>query len=599
MTDKLTLAPIPKNLTHGHGLYNLSGNLYTKLDTKDPQSLIPAANQTGLNWEITTSPETQREQIGLIIRMDDSSDIPAEGYALEITPNGIEIIASAPAGAFYGACTLAQIIMQSDNALPCVSISDWPDYPNRGIMLDISRDKAPTMETLYLLADNLASWKINQLQLYTEHTFAYPAHPTVWKNASPMTGEQIMQLDAYCKTKFIKLVPNQNSFGHMERWLMHDEYRQMAEMPDGGETAWGFRAIPTGLCPIDEKSVPFLAGLYDELLPHFSSKPFNVGLDETIDLGYGRSKSICEELGTGRVYLDFLLKVYTLTKERGRKMMFWGDIIMKHPELIPELPKDIIALEWGYEYDHPFAGHGSKFRESGIAFYVCPGASNWNTFAGRTRNAIGNITSAARSGLENGAIGLLNTSWGDNGHWDPLPVAYTGFMAGAMASWNAQADVTDTLADALSLHAFGDRTGKIGKAFYDLGNIYLCFTKRTFNNTIPWQMLFGKLNNTKLIEGITLKEFEEMDCKLEEIAESLKGDQMTAPDADTVRSELNFIINILRLSSEVGKMRLSGKISADLSNKIDTIKQEHRRIWLLRNRPGGLEDSVGRIVTLQ
>jgi hypothetical protein len=277
-------------------------------------------------------------------------------------------------------------------------------------------------------------------------------------------------------------------------------------------------------------------------------------------------------------------------------MMFWGDIIMKHPELIPELPKGIIALEWGYEFDHPFAGHTSKFRESGIAFYVCPGASNWNTFAGRTQNAIGNITSAAKSGLANGAIGLLNTSWGDNGHWDPLPVAYTGFMAGAMASWNSQADVENNLADALSLHAFGDRAGKIGKAFYDLGNIYLCFAKRTFNSAIPWQMLFMQFDNPTIIKGITLKEFECMDRKLAEIAESLKGDQMTAPDADTVRAELNFIINILRLASEVGKMRLSGKISADLNSKIDVIKREHSHVWLLRNRPGGLEDSLAKLM---
>ena len=56
-----------------------------------------------------------------------------------------------------------------------MKITDWPDYPQRGVMLDISRDKVPSMETLYQLIDLLASWKINQLQLYTEHTFAYRA----------------------------------------------------------------------------------------------------------------------------------------------------------------------------------------------------------------------------------------------------------------------------------------------------------------------------------------------------------------------------------------------------------------------------------------
>src|SRR6185369_4793545 len=102
-------------------------------------------------------------------------------------------------------------------------------------MLDISRDKVPTMKTLYELVDLLASWKINQLQLYTEHTFAYRNHEDVWKKASPMTAEEIRDLDEYCAERFIDLVPNQNSFGHMERWFEHPEYLQLAEAPNGYE----------------------------------------------------------------------------------------------------------------------------------------------------------------------------------------------------------------------------------------------------------------------------------------------------------------------------------------------------------------------------
>ena len=97
-------------------------------------------------------------------------------------------------------------------------------------MLDISRDKVPTMETLYALVDLLAGWKINQLQLYTEHTFAYRQHPEVWAEASPLTGQEILGLDAYCRKRFVELVPNQNSFGHMHRWLKHARYAPLAEV---------------------------------------------------------------------------------------------------------------------------------------------------------------------------------------------------------------------------------------------------------------------------------------------------------------------------------------------------------------------------------
>ena len=172
-------------------------------------------------------------------------------------------------------------------------IVDWPDYAHRGVMLDITRDRVPTMQTLYALVDLLASLKLNQLQLYTEHTFAYAGHDIVWQDASPMTGEEVLLLDAYCRDRYVELVPNQNSFGHMHRWLKFDEYRPLAESPDG--ILHGFSTVkePYSFCPIDPGSIALLEDMYDQLLPHFSSRQFNVGLDETWDLGEGRSKEPC------------------------------------------------------------------------------------------------------------------------------------------------------------------------------------------------------------------------------------------------------------------------------------------------------------------
>ena len=595
----LRLAPTPKRLSPREGVFNTAGKHYIKLEAEEPQFLIQAAKKTGLDWEITASPKAPKDQVGLLIRLDYMANIPIEGYKLNIRPDRIEIIASSAAGAFYGACTLAQISRQlpvaSSQQWPCLAISDWPDFPSRGVMLDVSRDKVPTMDTLYHLVDLLSEWKINQFQLYTEHAFSYLAHPTVWEKASPMTGEQIMALDAYCNERFIELVPNQNCFGHMTRWLEHDKYRPMAEAPNGCDTAWGHFDHPFSLCPGDKRCIPFVKGLFDELLPHFSSRMFNVGLDETVDLGKGKSKRACKEHGVGRVYLDFLLKIYELVREQGRTMQFWGDIIIKHPGLIPELPKDVIALEWGYEADHPFKTHAAKFAESGIDFYVCPGTSSWLTLAGRTDNAIGNITNAAKNGLKQGAIGVLNTDWGDHGHWQPLSVSYLGFMVGAMASWNAKADVKGVLADNLSLHAFQDPTGKIGRAFYDLGNIYTVFKKKTFNSTVPWQTLFRDPKDPKWSEGLEAREFEAMEIRLAEIVEAAAGDNMACPDAEVIREEFERLVTMLQLSSEAGRHRLGGPKPKNLDERVEEIKMDHELVWLMRNRPGGLADSLSKI----
>src|SRR6266849_5392230 len=242
-----------------------------------------------------------------------------------------------------------------------------------------------------------------------------------------MTGQQILELDQFCRQRYIDLVPNQNSFGHMHRWLKHDRYRPLAEVPEGLDWPVFLSPEPFSLAAADPGSIQLIKGLYDELLPHFSSRYFNVGCDETWDLGKGRSRELVEGRGKGRVYLDFVQAISAAVREHGRIMQFWGDIIVQHPELVPELPKDAIALEWGYEADHPFDQDGECFAQAGVKFYVCPGTSSWMSLLGRTDNAIANLRSAALNARKHGAIGYLNTDWGDYGHWQTLPVSYLGF----------------------------------------------------------------------------------------------------------------------------------------------------------------------------
>ncbi len=190
----------------------LDGKLIV-LDTVDGQALMKTAVNLqaalfewgDVAWDAIVGTAVPHHQIGLILSVTPNSVQHPEGYNLTITSDAIHIVANQPAGAFYGVQTLIQLLQQYGANLPILRVNDWPDFPNRGVMLDISRDKVPTMETLYGLVDMLASWKINQLQLYTEHTFAYRNHATVWADASPMTGEQILELDAYCRVSLFRI----------------------------------------------------------------------------------------------------------------------------------------------------------------------------------------------------------------------------------------------------------------------------------------------------------------------------------------------------------------------------------------------------------
>jgi hypothetical protein len=528
-----------------------------------------------------------------------------QGYELTVTREAVHLVASTPQGIFYGVQTLKQLLQLRGRQLPTLRCADWPDFPQRGVMLDISRDKVYKMDTLYDLVEMLTSWKVNQLQLYTEHTFAYRHHRLVWEQASPMTGEEILALDAFCRERFIDLVPNQNSFGHMRRWLIHEPYRPLAEAPEGCDTVWGHFDEPFTLYPGDPASFALVQSLFDELLPHFSSRQFNVGCDETVDLGEGRSKKLAKKIGVGRVYLDFVLKIYHDLQRRDRTMQYWGDVIMHHPELVPELPRDAIALEWGYEADHPFDQHGELFAASGIPFYVCPGTSSWNTVAGRTQNALGNLINAAENGLKHGAVGYLNTDWGDNGHWQPLPVSYLGFAYGAAVSWGLAANRAVPLAEALSRYAFRDQANCMGRLAFDLGDVHLQTGIETPNSTVLFRILQANPADLAMYQHQAAEITARMEATLaaiDTILAPLGEAQMQRSDADLLRREFTWAAEMLHHACRRAIWALGvagGQEDVGLRRRLlgdaDLLITAYDHIWHARNRPGGFRDSVARL----
>ena len=213
-----------------------------------------------------------------------SAPAHAGGYKLTIDRNGVRIEFREAPGLHAAVATLRQLLRQYGRRLPCLKIRDWPDFARRGVMLDISRGRVPKLETLLDLVEKLSDFKINELQLYTEHTFAYRQYKSVWQSWGALTGKEIRQLDVRCRELGIDLVPNQNSFGHLRYFLEDLKLKKLAEISEPYEDASGeFVRRPTTLAPNHPGTLPFLRGLYDELLPNFSSEFFNIGGDETWD----------------------------------------------------------------------------------------------------------------------------------------------------------------------------------------------------------------------------------------------------------------------------------------------------------------------------
>ena len=605
--DELILLPVPRALALTVGEFHLADGMSIALRGGCVQDALPIGQRlrdalqryAGMRLHLTAN-ALQDAGITLAISGPPGRD---EAYSLDIGTAGVLVQAGTLRGLFHGVSTLIQIAMQRRACWPALHSEDAPDFPQRGVMLDISRDKVPTMATLRRLIDLLASWKINQLQLYTEHTFAYRDHRAVWEHASPMTAEEVLELDACCRARFIELVPNQNSFGHLERWLKHPHYNDLAETPRGGETRWGWRT-PSGLNPRDPRSLELLRGLYDELLPNFSSRQFNVGCDETVDLGQGRNQALAAQIGTGEIYLTFLQQIHREVVARGHTMQFWGDIILEHASLVPRLPKDLIALEWGYEHDHPFASHALAFAESGIPFFVCPGTSTWNAILGRTDNMLGNIANACENGLKQGAGGVLNTDWGDNGHWQYLPFSFAGFAYGAAMSWGVAANRDMALARALDTFAFEDAAGVMGELMLAIGTVGQSLDarlhQRTYNATPFGRALLMRPEEIRQVygagEGVQTAA-DEAHQSIGALVQRLSGSRMGRDDARLISRE---VANAARLAQHgCARIALAAADrpakSAGMQADLRAIANAHRPLWHARNRPGGYADSVARL----
>ncbi len=517
-------------------------------------------------------------------------------YRLTRAGGAIQLAGGSEAALFWGLQTLEQLVRQSGPVLPDFDIDDWPDLEVRGYMLDVSRCKVPTMDTLYRLVDRLAGLKYNQLQLYMEHTFAYSAHERVWAASSPFTAQEILALDRYCHDRFIELVPNQNSFGHLKRWLKYPEYRDLAECPDGYTAPWSTGVRPPGVLYPDQKALDFLDGLYAELLPNFTSPLFNVGCDETWELGQGRSKARAEQIGKHEVYVEFLLKIFELVKRHGRIPMFWGDIVLKTPEVISRLPKEIVAVSWGYEANHPFAKETAAFAAAGVPYYVAPGTSTWNSLSGRTANCLGNIRSAVENAVANHGKGILMTDWGDAGNHQYPPVAWLGITVGAALSWACEANCGNDWAKALSLYWADDPTGKVGEFLVRLGHLPDCFAKPGSNATLYG--LAAREGVEEMRRGqckdATVAEVDACLAKLDEVLPILQGAKPRLIDSELLIDEMRGSAEMIRMGL-VNLRRALAPDEADcmaLRTLVLRVIGAHERLWLARNRAGGLAESA-------
>lgn len=521
--------------------------------------------------------------------------LPAQGYHLRITDDEICLNYGDQLGRWYGVQSLRQ--WQQFGQGQCVEVRDWPDYPVRGVLLDISRDRVPTMAKLTELIEMWRDLKINQLQLYMEAAFAYQGEEAAWQGRSPITAAELDQIHDLCQKNGIELVANQATFGHMENWLDLPEYQHLAENIGGCyDGAGNFRNHSFCLSATNPQAKRFVARLFDELLDHFDSPWVNVNCDETFDLGVGDSRQACQQHGKGEVYLDYVLAIYDMLTQRGKRMMHWADILLHYPHLIERLPKNVVALNWGYEAGHDWQGSCQALSAAGIEHYVVAGTSTFAALTGRWQNCRHNIEEAAKAGRRYGAAGFYISEWGDFGHAQPWVAGYPGQLLGAAKAWSIDqsVDVATQLARFMPSDCI--------EPMLRLGDAYLLTQT---SDQLPGVGIFGALLFNQMTNRHMKKIQHWSPAGFRQAGEVCRQAivQLQQGQASYARSECLVAAELALLACEIGEAlgeqqdyRIERLANPEQwAERLAQCITAYQQVWRNESREGGLSDSVDRL----
>lgn len=386
--------------------------------------------------------DTATEGVMLTLKCGNSA---SESYTLDISTDAITISSEGAAGVFYGLQSLKQLF--ENDEVPCIHIEDKPDMAHRGFYHDVTRGKVPKVTTIKSLIDTLAYYKMNSLQLYVEHTFPFKELGNAVEKFGYLTADEIREIDDYCYDNFIEFIPSIATFGHLYELLQREEYRELQAIDNykADNHFWIERMGHHTIDPLNPKSIELIKSLIDQYLPLFRSDKFNICCDETFDLKRGKHKN-CD---TGELYVRFVKEIIAYLKSKGKKVMMWGDIVLQYPERIKELPSDIEFLNWHYSPD-PKESQIEVFENQGYKQIVCPGTGTWNRFVECIDASSKNICRMLDLGYKFGAIGMLNTNWGDYGNSCSLELSSHGLVLGAAKAWNKATEADDCFTDSIN-----------------------------------------------------------------------------------------------------------------------------------------------------
>ncbi len=519
-----------------------------------------------------------------------------QAYRLTVNNNFVRMEATTNTGLFYATQSLKQLFRYSilsnkgEIVIPCMTITDWPNFKIRAWQDDISRGPIVSMDYLKRLIPQLAECKLNAFSLYTEHTFKTQCHPDI-APTDAFTAEEIKELEDFCKPYHIQIIGNQQCFGHFEEILCNPFYSDLAD------TKWN-------LNPAKEETYKFLEDHLREVASAYKSPYFNINCDETESLGQGTARAHVDSLGAETVYYQHVNRVNRMLRPYRKRVMMWGDIADQHPEILDNLDDDIFLIAWSYVGIDNFDEFLQPYVKSGRNFFVAPGVSLSERVWPKHYEFRKNITNLCRDGYKNGAFGVINTCWDDFGE-SLINSALYGLALGAETSWNAASQQERSTETDFTIHFMGSLASDIIEHLDALSE----WTKtdgigKFTAMTEPMVPFYPALVNDS-IKALNQR----ASVALSALEKDLKNDKNKVKrNADLFDNALYAVhrmqwcakrnatrIQLYRTYNDPTKANIveSKKLIQDLTTSLHSLKNEYVHVWNLESRPYWLDVNMG------
>ena len=385
---EISIIPLPAKMELKSGEFTLKEKAKVYIADKNG-----AFEKVYKRWESKFENSTQielqqtRNEKRASVAIIQNPKLKAEAYHLSVKTEGIRIEASDAAGLYYALLSLEQLscvellagvkVKNWDRSFPCVEIEDTPRFGWRGFMLDEGRHFYGKDEVKKII-DAMARYKMNRFHWHLTEDQGwrieikkYPKLTDVgaWRESRVLaygevkpdgkryggfyTQEDIKEVVAYAKERFIEIIPEIDIPGHSQAAVAsYPEF--LACDPEKKHEVWLWQGISTDVINVaNPKAVEFAKDVIDELTELFPFGYIHLGGDECPVNKWQKNKEcqdLLQKIGSEN-YRDLQIHFYKQLKDhiaqkpadKQRKLIFWNEVL--HGNTKP-LGEDITIMAW-------------------------------------------------------------------------------------------------------------------------------------------------------------------------------------------------------------------------------------------------------------